>query len=165
MSSLGGDRERVWWLSVSPAHDGRPPEMARQDRQSEATSEIAARFEPLPGYGGMRFEPDYKTVTLWWTGDIPAELLALTSSRVHGVTVNIELVPYSTKEFRAECRSLLGQAKKQGFELAMIGPSSDHTHLDVLVEPGVDPRRVYALNNRIPLEVTVGPGGRHLSGA
>lgn len=152
MSGSNESERRVDGKRVAEGADRTPQEVV-QDSQEAASEEIARRFEAHPGYGGMRFEGDNETVTLWWVGDVPSDLRALAAHPLHGAAVKIIPATFSVKEFNAESRRLNREAKAQGFVIPLVGPSEDKTHLEVTVRPG-DSERVRALEGRIPLVVS-----------
>jgi hypothetical protein len=142
---------------ASPSLADVPPEMLEQAEQDEAWEEAYDRFADLPGWGGGRFstEGDVKTVTLFWAGEVPRQVLDF-ASEPHGVvTVRIESVAYSEREFEADMMSLNEQAKAKGFTLVEVTVSEDSSHLVVGVRSETERARAESLAHRIPVTTRV----------
>lgn len=136
-----------------------PAAMAAQADQRAAAGVIQGRYASRSGYAGAAFDPDNKTVRVFWAGDIPADLATAVSQPIHHAKVIVQKVPYSYDDFDAEMQSIAAQARAHGLkpgDISVIGPSVDRTHLEIDLASGVDAKIIDGLTHRIPYTVTVG---------
>lgn len=133
-------------LATSGSVAAAAPPAGDQSAQLQAMADLQRQIgvEDLRGLAGSVFEPDGRTVRLYWAGPQPTALRQFTA-RAQAADIAITSVPYNQEQIVKRSRALIKAAKKRNIPIGAVSSTADFRGLLADVDPSATAEQRAAL--------------------
>jgi hypothetical protein len=146
-----------------------PADVVDQSRQEALWRDVNDYVDSgkADGFAGGRFEPDGRTVRIYWAGDPPAQLTRLAAKHTSQAVMTVGRVKYDRQQHIAVARKLVNEAERAGIRVVSAGRTPDFAGIRVRLEGTATAAQKDALRWLGATEIVEGEGalvplsGRH----
>ncbi|MCW2845629.1 MAG: hypothetical protein JWN22_3545 [Nocardioides sp.] len=108
------------------------PELRSRDEVRDAAAPLASLYR-APGFGSVALDFGTRTVTVWWKGPAPSQVMEAVGTDDNGVTVELRSAAYSDAELSDAAQRVADSGPQFGVEVNYVTKTDDLSGIVVYI--------------------------------